>query len=202
MLRFLIDPANAITIAGLLFSALGFHLVLAGSVELGVAAVLWAALADDLDGIVAARTSNRSPDVARMGKSLDGFADIVYGAVFPAVVLIQLSDASYLSLAAAMLLLSAGALRLSYFSNFGLSEDGRFLGVPLFYDVPLLAAFLLARPLIPPESFPVIVNMTFVILGCLHVASIRIPATRGRMYVVTTGLIVAASLLLITGELI
>ena len=160
--------------------------------------VLYANFVSSLDGVVAVRTHNRSADTARMGKSLDGFADLVYGAVVPAVILIQVSAGSYLSLLSGTILLIAGALRLSYFSNFGLSSDGRFMGVPLSYDVPLLAILFLLRPWLSPESFPYVVNAAFLVLSILHVASIRIPATGGAMYGVLTVFSVAASAILTT----
>ena len=193
MVRYLTDPANAITATGLLFSALGLHLTMAGRPDLGVAAVLWAMLADHLDGVVAARTRDRAPETARIGKSLDGFADLVYGAVFPAIVLIEVSDTSLLSLVTAAALLLAGALRLSYFSSFGLSPDGRFTGVPLSYDVPLLAVLFLLSPLIPPAIFPIVVTVSLIALAVLHVVSIPVPRTSGIMYVVITVFSVAAS---------
>ncbi|WP_349535751.1 CDP-alcohol phosphatidyltransferase family protein, partial [Bradyrhizobium pachyrhizi] len=101
MLRYLWDPANAITAAGLVFSSASLFLALSGDLELSVAVALWAVLADHLDGIVATRTPNRDPGVAKMGKSLDGFADIIYGTVLPSAIVIQLSHASILSLATA-----------------------------------------------------------------------------------------------------
>jgi len=198
MIRYLVDAANAITTFGVLCSALALYFALAGHPELAVAIALWAMLADQLDGVVAARTPNRSADLARMGKSLDGFADLLYGAVVPAVVVIALSAASALSLLTATLLLLAGALRLSYFNNFGLSDDGCFMGVPLSYDVPLLAILLLLRPSLPPESFALIVNAAFVVLAILHVASIRVPTAGAVMYAVLTAFSLAASAILVT----
>ncbi|QPB24488.1 CDP-alcohol phosphatidyltransferase family protein [Rhizobium sp. 007] len=182
MLKYLIDPANAITTGGLLCSALSLYLAMAGHLDLAVGAALWAVLADHLDGVVAGRTKNREPNIAKMGKSLDGFGDIIYGAVLPAVIIIQLSQASSLSLATGTALLLAGAIRLSYFANFGLSNDGRFLGVPLSYDIPALALLFLLRPIIPPGNFVVIVNLSFLLLAALHVASIRVKAPNGLMY--------------------
>ncbi|MFW8642986.1 CDP-alcohol phosphatidyltransferase family protein [Rhizobium beringeri] len=89
MLRYLIDPANAITTSGLLFSAISLFMAVSDRLEIAMAAALWAVLADHLDGIVASRTRNRRPDFAKIGKSLDGFGDIIYGAVLPAVVIIN-----------------------------------------------------------------------------------------------------------------
>lgn len=73
MLRYLVDPANAITTAGLVCSSFSLYLALNGQIALAVAVALWAVLADHLDGVVAGRIPNRHPDMAKMGKSLDGF---------------------------------------------------------------------------------------------------------------------------------
>ena len=193
MLRYLADAANVITIAGLGCSTLALYFALAGELELAIAIGLWAMLADHLDGVVARRLRKRPSEAAMIGKSLDGFADLVYGAVFPAAVLLQIGEGSLLSLFAALALLVGGAVRLSYFSNFGLSDDGRFLGVPLSYDVPLLAIAFLARPWLPEETFPTLLSCFFLGFAALHVASIRIPAAGGAMYAVITLFSVTAS---------
>jgi CDP-diacylglycerol--serine O-phosphatidyltransferase len=197
MVRYLADAANAVTTAGLLLSTLGLYLALSGHPEFAIAVVLWAVLADHLDGVVASRARNRSVEVAKMGKSLDGFSDLVHGAVFPSVILIQISSASYLSLFSAAVLLLAGALRLSYFSNFGLSTERRFMGVPITYDVPLLAVLFLLRPWLAPDSFPPLLNASFLVLATLHVAPIRVPAASGAMYGFIAAFGVGASALLV-----
>ncbi|ASP89700.1 hypothetical protein CDO26_37100 (plasmid) [Sinorhizobium meliloti] len=68
MLRYLIDPANAITTAGLICSLLSLYLALNGQIELAVAVALWAVLADHLDGDVAGRTPHRHPDMAKFSR--------------------------------------------------------------------------------------------------------------------------------------
>jgi len=193
MLKYLWDPANAVTIGGLLFSSASLFLALSGHTDLSVAVALWAVLSDHLDGGVAASTKNRHPDVAKVGKSLDGFGDIIYGAVLPAANVIQLSHASLLALTTATALLVAGAVRLSYFANFGRFADGSFLGVPLSYDVPLLALLLLLQPVIPTESFTGIVNMCFLLIAIAHVASIRVPPPSTVMYAVISLFAVVSS---------
>ncbi|ULJ74322.1 CDP-alcohol phosphatidyltransferase family protein [Rhizobium gallicum] len=174
MLRYLVDPANAITTFGLLCSSVALCFALDRRLDLAVATGLWAVLADHLDGVVAGRTRNREPDKAKMGKSLDGFGDIIYGAILPAVIIVQLNNVSRLSFLIATGLLLAGTIRLSYFANFGKSSDGRFLGVPLSYDIPLLAALLLFRPLLQSDAFVLIVDVAFIALGTSHVASVRV----------------------------
>ncbi|WP_342723741.1 CDP-alcohol phosphatidyltransferase family protein [Bradyrhizobium sp. B097] len=196
MLKYLWDPANAITTGGLLFSSASLFLALSDRLELSIAAALWAVLSDHLDGIVAARTKDRHPDVAKMGKSLDGFADIIYGAVLPAAIVIQLSHASVLALVTATALLAAGAIRLSYFANFGKSADGRFLGLPLSYDVPVMAAAFVVRPLVPSELFVTLTPGIFLVLAGLHVSSIRVPSPNTAMYAAITIFAIVASTIL------
>ncbi|MDH2357388.1 CDP-alcohol phosphatidyltransferase family protein [Bradyrhizobium sp. SSUT112] len=196
MLKYLWDPANAITITGLLFSSTSLFLALSQRLELSVAVALWAVLSDHLDGFVAGRTKGRDPDVAKMGASLDGFADLVYGAVLPAVIVVQVSQASPLALATATTLLVAGAIRLSYFANFGRSCDECFLGVPLSYDVPLLALFFLLKPLFPNEVFSDVVNIGFLLLAMAHVAPVRVPPLGATMYTAISIFAVASSVAL------
>ncbi len=131
-----------------------------------------------------------------MGKSLDGFADIIYGAVLPAAMVIQLSRASVLALVTATSLLAAGAIRLSYFANFGKSADGRFLGVPLSYDVPIMAAAFIVRPLLPSELFVTLTLSIFLLLAGLHVSSIRVPSPAPAMYAAITIFAIVASAIL------
>ncbi|RAZ72913.1 CDP-alcohol phosphatidyltransferase family protein [Mesorhizobium atlanticum] len=181
MLRYLVDPANAITALGVAFSAIAIHLALSGYTPPAVGVALWAMLADHLDGIVAARLRSRPPEMAKMGKSLDGFADIIYGSVFPAICISQISKASLMSAIVSAVLLLGGVIRLSYFNNFGLSKDGKFLGIPLSYDVPLLAVLLLGRGQLG-DNLATTTNISFSILGALHVAPIRIPAPNQVMY--------------------
>lgn len=201
MLKYLWDPANAITAGGLLLSSVSLFLLLSQHLDLAVATALWAVLSDHLDGVVARRTKNRDSHVARMGKSLDGFGDMMYGAVLPAAIVIQISHSSLLALATASALLMAAAIRLSYFANFGKLPDGRFLGVPLSYDMPLLALFFLVRPLIPPEAFAAVVNVCFLLLAVAHVASIRVPSPNSAMYAAISIFAVAASAVLASRSL-
>ena len=200
MLRHLIDPANAITSAGLFFSTLAIFLTLSGRPELGVAAALWALLADHLDGVVAGRTRNRPPETAQIGKNLDSFADLVSGAVFPAVVVMQVSGMSPTALPIAALLLLASALRLSYFNSFGQANARYFTGVPMTYDVPVLAVLFLAAPFVPAQAFAGILQVTLVIVALLHVTPLRVPKVRGMMYAAVTAFAVTSSLVLATRE--
>lgn len=195
MIRQLFDPANAITAVGLVLSVIGISFTITGRPELGVAIVLWALLADHLDGVVAQRTRNRIEGAGDVGKNLDSLADLVSAGVFPAVTLMVVGEGNILSVAVGTLLVVASALRLSYFNVFG-SPGGRFIGVPTTYAVPVTALIVLFRPSLPVPGLPILFAAAMVVLAILHIAPVRIPKTAGVMYAVITIFCVGASLVL------
>ncbi|WP_244464077.1 hypothetical protein [Bradyrhizobium japonicum] len=94
-----------------------------------------------------------------------------------------------------------GAIRLSYFANFGRSSDGRFLGVPLSYDVPLLALLFLLQPFIGAELFEWLVNVCFLLLAAAHVTSIRVPSPSPAMYAAISIFVAVSSAAVALGRL-
>lgn len=197
MIRQLMDPANAITAAGLALAVTGISAAMAGHPQWGVAIALWALLADHLDGVVAQRTRNRAPDTAKIGKNLDSLADLVSAGVFPAVVVLQVNGNSWPALICAAILVLASALRLSYFNVHGLS-GGRFIGVPTTYALPLLAVLFLLQPLMASAAFATVLCVAVVVLAALHVTPIPVPRTAGAMYAIVTFFAIASSAVLAT----
>ncbi|MDA9408870.1 MULTISPECIES: CDP-alcohol phosphatidyltransferase family protein [unclassified Bradyrhizobium] len=199
MIGYLRDYANAITALACLFAVIALFLALNGNIELGVAAMLWTWFLDHWDGHVARKTIHlRRPGVAKFGRSFDGFVDLIHGVVFPAVIIILISQGTILSLLASILLTLAGAIRLSHFENVGLTADARFAGIPVSYDTPLLAILLLTRPQFPEDVFPAVVAIAFIILALLHVTtSIRVPAIRGAAVPIATAFAIAGSIALV-----
>lgn len=198
MIGYLRDYANAITTLAYLFAVMALFLAFNGKLELGVAAMLWTWFLDHWDGHVARKTSHlRRRSVAEFGKSFDGFADFLHGVLFPTAIIILVGHGAALSLVASLFLVLAGAIRLSYFENVGLTTDACFTGIPVSYDTPLLALLLLARPLMPDSIFPTLVAGGFIILALLHVTTaIRVPAIRGPAVPVATAFAIAGSIAL------
>ncbi|MGY8685111.1 CDP-alcohol phosphatidyltransferase family protein [Bradyrhizobium sp. UFLA05-153] len=198
MIGYLRDYANAITALAYLFAVIGLFLAFNGKIELGVAAMLWTWFLDHWDGLVARKTSHlRRPGAAEFGKSFDGFADFIHGVLFPAAIIMLVGRASALSLFASLLLVLAGAIRLSYFENIGLTADARFIGIPVSYDTPLLAVMLLLRPLMSGETFDTALALLFTVLAVLHVSTcVKVPAIRGIGVPVATVAAIAVSLAL------
>ncbi|MBB3458814.1 CDP-diacylglycerol--serine O-phosphatidyltransferase [Rhizobium sp. BK313] len=192
MLVYLRDPANAITAVGIAVSATALVTLISGRIEMAVALGLWSVLADQIDGVVAGKTRNRNADAAKVGKYLDGFGDMVYGATLPALVIVAATQHAAVAHVLAVALLLAGALRLSYFSVFGLS-GGSFYGVPLSYDIPLLSLFLLARSSLPAAAFTPVITLSFAVMAILHIAPIRVPAPRGAALVAIAAVCIVLS---------
>ncbi|WP_076865949.1 CDP-alcohol phosphatidyltransferase family protein [Bradyrhizobium mercantei] len=198
MIPYLLDYANAITALGYLFAVTALFLTLNEKMEFGVAAMLWTWFLDHWDGHVARKTSHlRRPETADFGKSFDGFADFFHGILFPATIVILVGNGTLLSLVASLILILAGAIRLSYFENVGLTADAKFAGIPVSYDTPLMAVLLLARPLLPDSIFPAIAAGAFIILALLHVTTaIHVPPIRGTGVPIATGFAIAGSIAL------
>lgn len=196
MLRFLGDRANAITAGGLMLSAGSLILAVAGRAQPAVALAMWAWICDQIDGIVARRTAqHRTAEVAKLGKALDGYADVIHGLIIPSVVILLLRPGSVETGTAVLVLISTGCLRLAYYDAFGL-DAGIYFGIPVSYNLPLLALLFLTRGSVGPDSFLTLVSSAFILLGVLHISPLRVPALRGAGYpiAISAAVIVSAAL--------
>ncbi|MGX5832499.1 phosphatidylcholine/phosphatidylserine synthase [Mesorhizobium sp. 43Arga] len=201
MIRYLFDAANAITALGLIFATIAIYFALVGRFEIGICFALWALLADDADGMVAKRSPNRSAFTAQVGGAFDGLADLVYAAVFPAVLILSFNAFSVPSLLAAVCLVLSGALRLSYFSAFGLDDDGFGRGLPLNNDLFVFAALFAAnRHQAIPQLGSLLIGAAF-LLSLLHLSNFKFPGTGNRLRLVNLTLVAAGSFALLTSAL-
>ncbi len=200
MIRYLRDPANAITVAGIAVSVIAISVASAGATNRAVALALWALLADHLDGAVAVRTRNRAPVMSGVGKNLDALADLVSAGIFPAVLLITLANHDRWSILAAIILVGASALRLSVFNTLGPDGD-HFVGVPTSWVLPAVAALFLLRAAIPVALFVYFLGTLLLLLAALEVSALRTPHTRGWGYAAITLYCVGTSIQLATGPI-
>ncbi|MGY3473634.1 CDP-alcohol phosphatidyltransferase family protein [Bradyrhizobium ottawaense] len=200
MIAYLSDRANAATAVGLLCSGAATGLVVKGHYEAGVALGLWATIADDVDGEIARHTKGRTVATKAIGKALDGFSDLLFGSVIPAIVIASFIESPASAVFTAFLIL-IGAVRLAYFGHFGLDDRGYSTGLPLSYALPVLAAILLVDHTIAPLELGVVLPAVFVALSLLHIAPFKIKASGTLVHVFTIGIAVAASAgLLITSR--
>jgi CDP-diacylglycerol--serine O-phosphatidyltransferase len=200
MLGYLTDPANALTAASLGLAFLGMYVALLHEIELGVAAVLWVFLIDHFDGVVAQRTPHRRRDAYQIGRHLDSLTDLASDCIFPALVLVMVSEYRPFSVIVALALVVIGALRLSFYNTFG-APGGHYVGVPVTYTTPTIAALFMFRPLLAAPMFAFALNGVIVLLMLLQLSRLPVPVVRGWMYAVVSLYAIGVSAFLVVRQL-
>ncbi|RVM17893.1 CDP-alcohol phosphatidyltransferase family protein [Sinorhizobium meliloti] len=201
MIRYLFDAANAVTAIGLIFATTAIYCVLVGRFEVGICFALWALLADDADGMIAKNSSGRSTLTAQVGGAFDGLADLVYAAVFPAILVLSFNEFSIAAFLAAICLVLSGALRLSYFSTFGLDADGFGRGLPLNNDLFVFAFLFAANHYWPLPSLGTLLVAAAFLLSILHLSGFRFPGTGNALRLTNLTLALVGSIALLTNAL-
>ena len=199
-LKYLLDPANAITAIGLAISILGIQFAIVGRLELAVAAIIWVFFLDHVDGFVARRSHNRRKGAAQVGRHLDSITDFSGTCILPAIVLINLNEHSTISIVTAVALVLVGGLRVAYYEAFS-SQGGCFVGVPAIYNAPVTAMVFMLSPFVSTALLGVLLNAALAILIVLQLTTLRVPLTYGWMYpalaaftVITSGALVSWSI--------
>ncbi|WP_029554183.1 CDP-alcohol phosphatidyltransferase family protein [Verminephrobacter aporrectodeae] len=178
MLRLLWDWPNAITATGLAVAVLALNAARHDRF-LSVLLLLWAVMCDHLDGTVAKKLKARHPGAAKIGGDLDSFADMVTGGVVPAFLVLSYGRPHVFALVAAALLVVCAGLRLAYFNNFGLTDAGRFHGMPMTYNAPLLSLLLVATSMASPNAQALSWCIAATLMAALHVSDVRPRPIRG-----------------------
>ncbi|HBE9180761.1 TPA: CDP-alcohol phosphatidyltransferase family protein [Serratia fonticola] len=143
-----LNSADCITLVGLIFSAVAMGCALHKQLLLSVAWLFLAMLVDALDGIWA----RHNKLVRAFGRYLDGFMDQLIYLISPAVVFYLSGFDGYWSLFL-LLMMACGSIRLSVFNDVGNIEGNRGLsypGMPVFWSLFILGAYLLLRLVLPP----------------------------------------------------
>ncbi|MEX2949613.1 CDP-alcohol phosphatidyltransferase family protein [Serratia fonticola] len=143
-----LNSADCITLVGLLFSAIAMGCALHKQLLLSVAWLFLAMLVDALDGIWA----RHNKLVRAFGRYLDGFMDQLIYLISPAVVFYLSGFDGYWSLFL-LLMMACGSIRLSVFNDVGNIEGNSGLsypGMPVFWSLFILGAYLLLRLVLPP----------------------------------------------------
>lgn len=173
------DWANLCSLAGLVCAVLGIYFAIISLFLPALIALLWATVFDWSDGIIARRTAARTAEQRAFGVQLDSLIDIVSFSVLPAVVLLSYGDFRAYLVPGAILIVAAGALRLSYFNVFGLLDDSRYVGLAVDNNAIALTLLFVFSDVL---SYPVFVSLLYVLivgLAVMNVANIRTPKLTG-----------------------
>jgi len=142
--------------------------------------MIWAVAFDWADGLVARRMKGRVGSDQLFGGQLDVLIDIVSYGVTPAILLLSYGKFEPEFLLGAFLMLVAGAIRLSYFSVFGLADGSKYTGLAIDNNSIAIVFLFLFEGLISSGVFSVILYLIGLSLAALNVSMIKTPNLSGK----------------------
>ena len=173
------DLPNVCSLAGLACTILAIYFSIIGVYYAAMIGMIWAVAFDWADGLVARRMKGRTGSDRVFGGQLDLLIDIVSYGVAPAILLLSYGAFDPIFLPAAFIVLAASAIRLSYFSTFGLSDESKYTGLALDNNNILLVSIFLLESVLPGEIFTVILYVSALGLAALNVSQIKTPKFSG-----------------------
>ena len=175
---------NVITLLAICAGLTAIRLSIEGRNELALAAIVFAAVLDGIDGRVARMIKGQS----RFGAELDSLADFVNFGVAPALILYfwQLHDLNNVGWIAAMIFAISGGLRLARF-NATMDDPNK---------PPFAANYFTGVPA-PAGAICVLLPMYLVLVGAPQV-----PATLTAIYTLTIAFLMVSRLPVFSGKMI
>ena len=179
ILSFLNDIPNLCSLAGLACTLSAIYFSITGVYYAAMIGMLWAVAFDWADGLIARRLKGRTGNDMKFGGQLDVLIDIVSYGVAPAILLMSYGQFKPIYLIGAFIMLSAGVLRLSYFSIFGLAGGSRYRGLAIDNNNLALVFIFLLESYFSPGAFSFILYISCVSLAILNVSNISTPKLSG-----------------------
>jgi phosphatidylserine synthase len=179
ILSFVKDLPNLCSLAGLACTILSIYFSILGVFYAAMIGMIWAVAFDWADGLIARRMQGRTGDDRIFGGQLDVLIDIVSYGVAPSVLLLSFGKFDPVFLVGAFLMLAASAIRLSYFSTFGLSDGSKYTGLALDNNNLILVFIFLFESVFSQGVFSVVLYASGVGLAILNVSQIKTPKLSG-----------------------
>lgn len=179
ILSFVKDLPNLCSLTGLACTVLSIYFSILGIYYAAMIGMIWAVAFDWADGLIARRMKGRTGTDSAFGGQLDVLIDIVSYGVAPAVLLLSYGKFEPIFLIGAFLMLAASAIRLSYFSTFGLSDGAKYTGLALDNNNIILVFIFLFESVLNQGIFSVVLYASGVGLAILNVSQIKTPKLSG-----------------------
>lgn len=170
ILSFLRDPPNLCSLAGLACTVGAIHFSIIGAYYAALIGMVWAVAFDWADGLIARRLHRRTGDHKVYGGQLDLLIDIVSYGVAPAVLLLSYGQFAPIFLVGVFIMIATSALRLSYFSTYGLSQEGKYTGLALDNNSLVIVFVFLLEGFVTTAAFTIILSVTCLCLSVLNVS--------------------------------
>ena len=179
ILSYVKDLPNLCSLAGLACTLSAIYFCILGLYPAAMIGMIWAVVFDWADGLIARRMKGRTGDDRTFGGQLDVLIDIVSYGVTPAILVLSYGKFEMLFLAPAFIMLAASAIRLSYFSTFGLSGESKYTGLALDNNTIILVFIFLFESLFSHEDFSMVLSLSGLGLAALNVSQIKTPKLSG-----------------------
>lgn len=179
ILSYVIDLPNLCSLAGLACTTLAIYYSMLGIYAAAMIGMIWAVAFDWADGLIARRIKGRTAEDRIFGGQLDVLIDIVSYGVAPAILLLSYGNFALIFLPGAFIMLAASALRLSYFSTFGLVGGKQYTGLALDNNSIILVFIFLFEGIYSTGTFAVILYASGLGLAALNVSKIKTPKLSG-----------------------
>ena len=180
ILSYMRDIPNICSMAGLGCTLLAIYFLITGVYAAAMIGMIWAVAFDWADGLVARRMKGRTGADQRFGGQLDLLIDIVSYGVTPAILILSYADFNPAFLPVALIMLMFGAIRLSYFSTFGLSDDAKYTGLAIDNNSILLIFIFMFADYFERPVFAIILALSGLCLAILNVSQIKTPKLSGK----------------------
>ncbi|NRB37668.1 MAG: CDP-alcohol phosphatidyltransferase family protein [Pseudomonadales bacterium] len=179
ILSYVKDLPNLCSLAGLACTLLAIYFSILGIYYAAMIGMVWAVAFDWADGLVARRMKGRTGEDSTFGGQLDVLIDIVSYGVTPAILLLSYGEYQPIFLLGAFFMLAACAIRLSYFSTFGLAGGSKYTGLAMDNNSLILVLVFLFEGLFSSGVFSAVLFAAGVGLAALNVSQIKTPKLSG-----------------------
>ena len=173
------DLPNVCSLAGLACTISAIYFSILGIYYAAMIGMIWAVAFDWADGLVARKMKGRIDSDRIFGGQLDLVIDIVSYGVAPAILLLSYGELDPIFLPLAFVMLAAAAIRLSYFSTFGLSDASQYTGLALDNNNIALVFLFLFESAFSHEVFTAVLYVSALGLAALNVSQIQTPKLTG-----------------------
>jgi CDP-diacylglycerol--serine O-phosphatidyltransferase len=173
------DLPNLCSLAGLACTLSAIYFSILGIYYAAMIGMIWAVAFDWADGLVARKMKGRTGSDRLFGGQLDLLIDIVSYGVTPAILLLSFGKLNPIFLPLAFIVLATSAIRLSYFSTFGLSDESKYTGLALDNNSIVLVFVFLFESILPIDVFAVVLYASALGLAVLNVSQIKTPKFSG-----------------------
>jgi len=179
IISFVKDLPNICSLIGLACTLMAIYFCVLGIYSAAMIGMIWAVAFDWADGLIARKIAGRRGSDRIFGGQLDLLIDIVSYGVTPAILLLSYGELDPIFLPAAFVVIAAAAVRLSYFSTFGLSHDAKYTGLALDNNSIVLVFVFAFETAFPHGTFEIILAIATLILAILNISQVKTPKFSG-----------------------